>query len=56
MTAATSKNFSVGTTLTDKHGKWTLTSKYDEGTWEARGERGSKVIFESDARFYTVNV
>ena len=31
-----------------------ITSKYDDGIWEARGVSGSKCVFENEARFYKV--
>ena len=52
---ATTEDFKVGTTLVTSEGfEFTITSKYDEGIFEARGKRGSKCVFSNEARFYTV--
>ncbi len=54
---ATTADFKEGTILITSEGyEFTIKTKYDEGTWEAGNERGAKVVFESEARFYTVAV
>lgn len=53
---ATKSDFIVGNTLYDENGGWILKNKYDQGTFEARGERGEKIIFEGEFRFYKVKV
>ncbi len=54
---ATTADFKVGTTLITSEGyEFKITDKYDDGIWNARNERGSKVVFENEARFYTVAV
>lgn len=55
MKIATLADFKTGTTLITSEGfEFTLTDKYDVGVWESRSNRGSKCIFESEARFYKV--
>jgi len=52
---ATTEDFKVGTTLVTVEGfEFTITSKYDDGIWEARGRRGSMCVFENEAKFYTI--
>ena len=52
---ATIEDFKVGITLITSEGyEFTITSKYDDGIWEARGVSGSKCVFENEARFYKV--
>lgn len=49
---ATKEDFKVGAVLVSIAGGWefTLTAKYDDGIWEARG----KVVFEIEASCYYV--
>lgn len=54
MRTATREDFKVGNTLHDKHGSYTITKKYDDEVWEARGERGEKCLFEIEADCYQV--
>ena len=54
---ATIADFKTGNTLYTSEGYgFTLTSKYSDGIWEARGERGQgeTTIFENEARHYTI--
>lgn len=52
---ATEQDFKVGVTLIDSQGnRFTIYKKYDEGIWEARGYRGNKCLFSSEAQFYKV--
>ena len=55
--AATANDFKVGNTLITPEGYgFCITSKYDNGVWEARGTegQGDKCLFESEACFYKV--
>lgn len=55
---ANANDFKIGVTLITSEGYgFTITSKYDDGIWEARGTsgQGEKCIFEDEARFYKVN-
>jgi hypothetical protein len=52
---ATIKDFAIGAKLTTEEGyTFTLINKYADGIWEARGRSGDIVIFENNARFYTI--
>lgn len=54
---ATKEDFKIGITLIDSEGYgFTILRQYDLGIWEARGTegQGDKVVYEDEARFYTV--
>jgi hypothetical protein len=57
---ATKEDYKVGTILTDANEgyQWKINNHYDDGIWEARRYNGhnndEKVMFEGEARFYTV--
>lgn len=54
---ATAEDFKKGSILIDSEGyEFIVLSKYDTGIWEAKSinGRGSKVIFENEARFYKI--
>ena len=56
MKTATAKDFKIGTTLICKTGgyEFTITSKYNDGIWEARGAGGEKCVFEGEADCYFI--
>ena len=56
MRQATKDDFKVGNKLFNEYGGWIIKAHYDVGVWEARsvGGRNEKCIFESEAKFYTV--
>lgn len=54
---ATAADFKTGSILKDSAGyEFIIMNKYDTGIWEAKSinGRGTKVMFENEARFYTV--
>lgn len=52
---ATKKDFKIGQTLIDSdNNEFTISSHYDDGVWEARGDKGSKCVFENEAKFYKI--
>jgi len=53
---ATIADFKEGATLITSEGyEFTITDKYTDGIWNARGDGGAKVVFETEAGFYTVD-
>lgn len=53
---ATAADFKTGSILKDPEGyEFIIMNKYDNGIWEAKSinGRGSIVMFENEARFYT---
>ena len=55
MKQATIKDFKPGAHLYDQEeNEFVIKDKYDEGIWNAQGERGCKCVFESEARFYKI--
>lgn len=59
MRTATIEDFKIGTTLVTSEGYgFTILCKYDDGIWEARGTegQGDRCIFESEAKFYKVEI
>ena len=57
---ATTKDFYTGNTLINREGiEFHIQDKYDDGIWNARvwsrdRHVGDKVVFEGEAKFYTV--
>lgn len=52
---ATAKDFSTGVKLTTSEGfEFVLTSPAFDGFWNARGNRGMKLIHENEAQWYTI--
>lgn len=54
---ATQQDFKVGNTLicSQSNMEHVITSKYDDGIYEAKVEGGLICIFTSEARFYKIN-
>ena len=52
MKTAVASDFKVGATFQDKEEGWrfTITSKYSDGIWNARTNGGDKCVFESEAQ------
>lgn len=52
---ATVEDFKIGTTLIMSEGwAYTITAKYMDEIWEARGPGGDKIVYEAEAQFYKV--
>ncbi len=55
MRKAMVEDFKIGAVIVNQFGPWIIVRKYDnKGIWEIRGNRGVRLVFADEAKFYQI--